>query len=902
VNLAVATCLIAASLNIGVGLLHLALARAPGWRFARLISAITVTAGAYSICGMVLCNPGLTDSVYLVFSRLAYLFATLHCAGWLLYAYLPAEDPGPPLPLWVRRVATVAIAAAPFAVLPHLVTRSEVAVVAAPINDVVYRYAVATPFGSVYVCGLLALLVVAAVRIYARWRDGERDLVWQLAAFAIFFACGVDELLIVLGAIHFFSLADFGALCVTLPLSLTSVRRMTRESTQLRVLSDHLAGEVARRTHERDRAQSALASTERDMQRLVGDLDAIVWESDAIAGQTIFVSDGARKLLGYSPEEWCSSAAFWASHLHPDDRDAAVFDEREAIRTARPIASEYRMIAADGSAIWLRDVVRPVTDATGRVVRLRGVLVDVSAARFAARALRESEQRFRTLFETASDGVVVIKDGRIVEANRRAAEIAGVAPADLVGRSANTFSAPTQNGVPAAIRLGEISTLAIAGKPQIFRWTHLRPDATEVATEITLNRFFLHGDAYLLANVRDITAQLALEAELRQAQKMEAVGLLAGGIAHDFNNLLTVINGYAGLLLQQLPPEDEAFESVTEIHSAGERAAGLTHQLLTFSRKHVTQMHPLDLSLLIAESSNMLHRMLGEDVILNANVGQSLSHVTGDPVHLQQVFMNLAVNARDAMPSGGSFSIDAVNVTLDAAFAAAHPGLAPGDYVRVTVSDTGAGMDAATLARIFDPFFTTKGLGRGTGLGLSTVYGIVRQHQGAISAASEPGRGTAFTIYLPRARDAAEVRQAARDLAGPLPPASGTILLVEDQEAVRHWEALVLRRLGYQVLEAAGGTEAIQIAQAHPDEIDLIVTDIVMPGMNGSELAGHLRPVLPNAGIIFISGYSAEMLSRRGVIDSSITYLPKPFSPQLLAAKVAEVLARPRALPRSEGE
>jgi signal transduction histidine kinase len=379
-----------------------------------------------------------------------------------------------------------------------------------------------------------------------------------------------------------------------------------------------------------------------------------------------------------------------------------------------------------------------------------------------------------------------------------------------------------------------------------------------------------------------------LEAQLRQSQKLESVGRLAGGIAHDFNNLLTVINGYANLLIMDLAGNRQTLESVKEIKNAGEKAAQLTRQLLAFSRKQILQPVVLDLNTLVADMGAMLHRLIGEDVELITNLATAPSRVVVDSGQLTQVLMNLTVNARDAMPNGGKLTVEIRNVELDAQAVELHPEVLPGPYVLLTVSDTGTGMDEETRAHLFEPFFTTKDVGKGTGLGLATIFGIVKQSGGHIWVDNEPGRGTTFIIHLPRVSDEETPGKSAG--AGQATRGDETVLVVEDQKDVRLLVTRSLNAYGYRVLATANAEEALACAQAHDGRIHLLLTDVVMPGMDGKELAARLAKLQPEIRVLYMSGYPESVIAHKGVLDPGIDYIQKPFTPDALAARVRDVL------------
>ena len=396
------------------------------------------------------------------------------------------------------------------------------------------------------------------------------------------------------------------------------------------------------------------------------------------------------------------------------------------------------------------------------------------------------------------------------------------------------------------------------------------------------------GYATLQRDIRDLKR---LESQLRQSQKMEAIGRLAGGIAHDFNNLLSVILSYSSLLVDDLPSDASARADIEEIHRAGERAAALTQQLLAFSRQQILEPRVVDLSAILVDFTPMTRRLLGEDVALQTDPGSGLYPIRVDVSQMEQILMNLVVNARDAMPSGGVLTIATENVDLDDDHADDQVGVRPGAYVALTVSDTGAGMDEATLARIFDPFFTTKDRGKGTGLGLATVFGIVQQSGGHVSVESKPGKGTTFRIILPRHEDAAEPPPMPTHAAAATKPGgTETILLVDDEEQVRTLLSYVLSRVGYRVLETSQPDEALRESERFEGEIHLLLTDVIMPRMNGRQLAERMRVGHPEARVLYISGYSDEVIAHHGVLDRSVMLLRKPVTPESLLQRVRQAL------------
>jgi len=501
-------------------------------------------------------------------------------------------------------------------------------------------------------------------------------------------------------------------------------------------------------------------------------------------------------------------------------------------------------------------------------------------------ALRASEERFRALVENSSDALLLIDaEGRIAYLSPSSERHLGWAPEQMVGRSIFDFLHPEDREL-VGIRLAE--TLGNPGKTISTQVRFHHADGSwRIMDGVGVNRLNDPAVGGIVINARDITERRRLEEQLRQAQKMEAVGQLAGGVAHDFNNLLTAILGYCHLILDEVPEEDPLRPDLLEIQSAGERAASLTRQLLAFSRRQMLQPQLVDINTLVLQLEKLLRRLISEDVELVTMLAADLQPVTVDPASVEQILVNLAVNARDAMPAGGRLTIETENVELDEASAATQAAMKPGSYVMIAVSDTGTGMDAATRTRVFEPFFTTKEQGKGSGLGLATVYGMVKQSGGYIWVDSEPGRGATFKAYLPATAPAAGMPAPAIDAGEPV--GSETVLLVEDEDAVRALAREVLRRHGYVVLEARHGVDALRVAERHADEIHLMVADIVMPHMSGRELAERLATVRPAMKILFMSGYTDHALVHDDVTPNT-TFLQKPFTPEVFARRVRKVL------------
>ena len=586
-------------------------------------------------------------------------------------------------------------------------------------------------------------------------------------------------------------------------------------------------------------------------------------------------------------------------HIAPEDQDVYYLHRKHVLETGARHVCELRMRQKDGSPF--RGQLETSTGRDGKdgppVFRI--MVSDITERMRAEEELKES----KALIDTVVDNIPLMiflkeaTDLRFVLFNRAGEELLGYDRKELLGKNDLDFFPPGQAAHFMAkdreVLDGESGVLDIPEEPittarKGLRLLHTRKVCIRGADGAT---------KYLLGISEDITERKRAEAEkeklqaqLQQAMKMEAVGRLAGGVAHDFNNLLTVITGYSELLLQKIGKESPMHREVEEIRRAAERAATLTQQLLAFSRKQIIEPKVLDLNILMADLSKMLVRLIGEDIDLKTVHGKNLGMVKVDSGQFEQVLINLAVNARDAMPDGGTLLIETANVELDGEYCAQRPyHIQPGRFVRLAVSDTGCGMTGETSERIFEPFFTTKATGKGTGLGLSMIYGAVKQSGGSIEAYSEVGKGTTIKIYLPRVEgEAVKPEKDARPTV--LPGGTETVLVTEDDDTVRNLCGRILERLGYKMMPARNGAEAIATAQKYVERIDLLLTDVVMPGMNGSELATQLVLHHPEMKVLFTSGYTDDAIVRHGVLDEGVSFIGKPYTPSALARKVREVL------------
>jgi two-component system, cell cycle sensor histidine kinase and response regulator CckA len=637
----------------------------------------------------------------------------------------------------------------------------------------------------------------------------------------------------------------------------------------------------------RKRAEEALKASEERYRRIVESTSDGIWMYDA-NGITTFMNHRMAEMLGCTVEEAVGQPVFlFVDEARRVEAEAGMKNRKRGLTERLDFA--YRR--KDGTELWASVHANTMFDAEGRFEAGLAVVTDVSARR------RHDEMRARlaAIVESSEDAIIsTSKDGAVTSWNLGAEKLYQYSSDEMVGR-------PIFLLIPTAIVEEEqlILERAAQGKAVLPYETQCRrKDGTTVEVAVTVSPIRdAAGDVIGVSKVaRDLTTRRQVEATLRrteeqfrQAQKMEAVGRLAGGVAHDFNNLLSVILSYADLILQDLTLGDPMRADVEEVRAAGGRASELTKQLLAMSRQQVLQPRVLDINVVLVGMQRMLGRLLGEDVDLTVLPEHAIGRVLADPGQIEQVVMNLAVNARDAMKVGGKLTIETSNVEFDAAYVGAHFGVAAGHYVLLALSDTGSGMDAATQARIFEPFFTTKDVGKGTGLGLATVFGIVKQSGGQIGVYSELGRGTTFKIYLPRT-DRQDVAETPSISAGNTVRGWETILLVEDEEKVRHVACEILRRNGYQVLETSNAGEAFLVSKEFPAKIHLLLTDVVMPRMSGRRLAEELAPQRPGMKVLFASGYTDDTIIHHGVLDAGVAFLQKPFTPATLLRKVRAVL------------
>jgi PAS domain S-box-containing protein len=635
----------------------------------------------------------------------------------------------------------------------------------------------------------------------------------------------------------------------------------------------------------RDITERKWAEQERERLAAIVDSshDAIV--SLTLDGRITSWNASAERIYGYTATEAIGRHLSFIIPSERVDESGRILESLE--RGERIEQLETVRVRKDGRRIEVSISTSPINEADGRMVGGSTIARDITARKLVEQELRNSEERYRDLVENAHDIIYSHDlDGNYTSVNKACELITGYTREEAIGRNLAELVAP--ECLADARRM--LATKLAGVEETVYDLEIVAKDGHRISVEVNSRLVYQDGVPMGVQGIaRDVTERKQLEQQLRQSQKMEAVGLLAGGVAHDFNNLLTVITGYSQLAMMKLQTDDPLRRHIEQIEKAGERAASLTRQLLAFSRKQVLQPKILDLNSVVLEMERMLRRLIGEHIELRTVLEPAPGGLKADPGQIEQVIMNLAVNARDAMPHGGRLTLEIANVELDDEYATHHIEVAPGPYVMLSVSDTGTGIDDETQARIFEPFFTTKELGKGSGLGLSTVYGIVQQSGGHISVHSQVGVGTTFKIYLPRIVADAHSHRAGAETQEPF-RGSETILLAEDDETVRGLVRRVLTGYGYKVLEAADGDSALLICREHPEPIAMLLTDVIMPETSGPQLANKLSQLRPDIKVLYMSGYTDDSIVHHGGLESGINFLQKPFTPAVLMHKIRQVL------------
>jgi two-component system, cell cycle sensor histidine kinase and response regulator CckA len=638
---------------------------------------------------------------------------------------------------------------------------------------------------------------------------------------------------------------------------------------------------------ERKQAEQEIRERDERLRQLAENIREVFFVMDAQDREILYISPAYEEIWGRTCQSLYEKPRSFLEPVVPEDLERIVKNMARIQLGEDAEEVEFRVIRPNGQVRWVLLHAVPVRNEQNAVYRIVGVALDITRRKEAEAAVVASERRLRTLFETVNLIVLGLDaEGKVEYVNPFFLNLTGYTHDEVLGKSWFEFLPKAQR-----MEMTDVFRELVQGDSHAHYENAIVTKAGEermIAWNNTVPRDAHGRPTGTLSIGEDVTERQRLERQLRQAQKMEAIGRLAGGVAHDFNNVLSAIFGYVDLLREGFAEESQTQQDLGEIRKAAERASGLTRQLLAFSRQQVLEPVVLNLNDLVEDFEKMLRRVIGEDIDLRLAPARDLGNVRADPGQVQQVLMNLVVNARDAMPTGGTLTIETANAELTEQYAELHQPVTPGSYIMLAVSDTGIGMDQELQARIFEPFFTTKEKGKGTGLGLSTVYGIVKQSSGYVWVYSERSRGTTFKVYLPRvdapARAPAPPREAKR-LTG-----TETVLLAEDDDMLRPLAKELLAKLGYTVLEAANADQALELARKYDGPIQLLLSDVVMPGPSGRELARRLAVTRPDTKVLYVSGYTDDAIVHHGMLEAGLNFLQKPFTPQTLARKVRDVL------------
>lgn len=640
---------------------------------------------------------------------------------------------------------------------------------------------------------------------------------------------------------------------------------------------------------EKAKMESKLYEKESLYQLVIRATTDAVWDWQLLSN-CIYWNEGICKLFGYTLEDIDTDVSWRNEKIHPEDREKILASIHATIDRKDEIWSEeYRFSRKDGSHAIVIDRGYIVYDGAGKAVRMVGTMRDITERKLAEKALRESEEHYRKFFEEDLAGDFISSpEGKLLACNPAFAKIFGFPSVEEASKYDLNSLFPNENDREAFFVLLQKKKKIESHEIELRRLDHKPVHVVaNVVGSFDKNNNLTEVKGYIFDN----TTGKNLEEQLRQSQKMEAMGGLAGGIAHDFNNLLTIIKGYSDLLMARITDENPLRKNVKEIAKAAERASLLTRQLLAFSRKQMVQFKILNINAIVTDVEQMLRHLIGEDVELIVSFEPNLGLAKVDRGQVEQVIVNLVVNARDSMPRGGKLTIKTANVDLDENDARQHVNIPAGPYIMLSITDTGSGMSPEILSHIFEPFFTTKEQGKGTGLGLSTVYGIIQQSSGSIRVESEPEKGSTFKIYLPRTNSPESMKSHT------LPPSSiqgnETILLVEDDEGLRALAVEILQSRGYRIITAQHPGEALKISQNHKDPIHLMVTDVVMPQMSGHELVRRMVHERPKMKVLYMSGYTPDTVIQHDMSNPNTPFLQKPFMPDIFIRKVREILDTP---------